>query len=1040
MRNHTKLIYFYFLFLYGSVFAQQIDIPRIEQMPDIPDPYEMRDWKSVTLGYDSLVFDFNQSGTYLPLIWLNTNTVNYPEHSFGLHTAVGTYSPGNAEGINLLPAVISASLVGVDKSDQNGYNWVEMCEEFFNKRPEENVYLNGPVSMSGNDWWYDTMPNIFFYQLYDLYPGTGDFDYQLVSVADQWLRAVDAMGGDITPWARPHMNYRAFSLSTMTPLQSGVRQPEAAGAIAWLLYNAFVGTGDDKYRIGAEWCLEFLNNWSVNPAYELQLPYGVYAAARMNAEIGTSYNIYKLINWCFTPVGNVRGWGMTLGNWGGYDCYGLIGEAEYNGYAFIMNGFEHAGALVPAVRYDDRFARAIGKWMLHLANASRLFYTQYLPDENQDGESWSKKYDPRSYIAHEAMREFKLNSEISPFATGDFLRSGWGATNYVLYGSSHVGIFGGIIDTTNIEMILQLDVLKTDYFAANAYPTYLYYNPYDTVQSITIDVGPGSFDLYDAVLNDFVSYNVSGVSSISLAADAAALIVVTPADGEETNDLDRMLIDGVVVDYMAGNTISNYPPRIKSLAIDPQLVPRTGQTRVFCSAEDKDEDQLTYNWSSSHGTFEDNGATVTWNAPDSAGIFEVFCIVMDGDGAADTSSVMIEVLLTRNPQIEQIKADPSEIEKMDHTTLTCIASDPDGDTLTYRWSSLTGSFENNDSSVVIWNAPDVVGYYYIFCHVEDGQGGSAIDSVGVPVGKLVAHYPFNGDAMDASGYNNHGIVSGAVLVPDRNGVENGAYYFDGVDDFIRVPNHPSLNFRNGITVYFWMRIDEFFNREAHPVSHGSWRHRWKISISPKADGPKVRWTVKTNDDIIDLDTDQNFSTDTYYNITAVYTANRVEIYLNGEQEVSDTFSGNILTTNIDFMIGQVLPGENSWNFKGVLDDIRIYNYALSSTEIKELYDQSTAIESIKNAGVPDSYFLSQNFPNPFNPRTIIMYQLPQVSDVELSIYNLQGQKVVNLVSETQNPGTYKLEWDASGFASGVYIYRLKTTRGIIGIKKLVLLK
>ena len=153
-----------FLLLMGTGFAQQIDIPRIEQMPNIPDPYEMRDWKSVTLGYDSLVFDFDQTDIfdYLPLIWLNTSTVNYPNHySFGLQTAVGTYSPRNAEAINILPAVVSASLVGIDKSDQNGYNWVEMCEEFFNKRAEENVYLNGWVTSSGNDWWYDTMPNIF---------------------------------------------------------------------------------------------------------------------------------------------------------------------------------------------------------------------------------------------------------------------------------------------------------------------------------------------------------------------------------------------------------------------------------------------------------------------------------------------------------------------------------------------------------------------------------------------------------------------------------------------------------------------------------------------------------------------------------------------------------------------------------------------------------------------------------------------------------------------------------------------------------------
>ena len=367
--------------------AQQIDIRRIDQMPDIPSPYLMRNWKQVALGYDSLVFDFNRTGKYLPLVVLNSNTINYPlQESFGLHTVVGTPYPGSAEAINILPAVIGATLAGIDKSNQNGRNWVLMCQEFFNKRPQENVYLNNPVTSSGSDWWYDTMPNIFFYQLYDLYPDMGDFSNQFRSVADRWLEAVTAMDGSDTPWHQAYMDYRAWALSSMTPLTVGVREPEAAGAVAWLLYNAFLETGESKYRMGAEWAMEFLSSRSTNPSYELQLPYGVYLAARMNAELGTKYDVEKLLTWCFDPVGNVRDWGSTKGRWGDYDCFGLIGEAKYAGYAFIMNGFEQAGALVPMVRYDDRFARAIGKWMLNCANATRLFYPVYLPDDHQDSE------------------------------------------------------------------------------------------------------------------------------------------------------------------------------------------------------------------------------------------------------------------------------------------------------------------------------------------------------------------------------------------------------------------------------------------------------------------------------------------------------------------------------------------------------------------------------------------------------------------------------------------------------------------------------
>ena len=61
-------ITFIFLFSFTKIDAQQININRIEQMPNIPSPYEMRDWKEVTAGYDSLVFDLNRSGQYLPLI------------------------------------------------------------------------------------------------------------------------------------------------------------------------------------------------------------------------------------------------------------------------------------------------------------------------------------------------------------------------------------------------------------------------------------------------------------------------------------------------------------------------------------------------------------------------------------------------------------------------------------------------------------------------------------------------------------------------------------------------------------------------------------------------------------------------------------------------------------------------------------------------------------------------------------------------------------------------------------------------------------
>jgi hypothetical protein len=86
-----------------------------------------------------------------------------------------------------------------------------------------------------------------------------------------------------------------------------------------------------------------------------------------------------------------------------------------------------------------------------------------------------------------------------------------------------------------------------------------------------------------------------------------------------------------------------------------------------------------------------------------------------------------------------------------------------------------------------------------------------------------------------------------------------------------------------------------------------------------------------------------------------------------------------------------------------------------------------------------NFELHQNYPNPFNPRTIINYELPITNYVDFSIYNSLGQKVVTLASEKQNAGSHQLEWDATGFASGLYYYQLRAD-DFVDVKKMILLR
>jgi len=89
--------------------------------------------------------------------------------------------------------------------------------------------------------------------------------------------------------------------------------------------------------------------------------------------------------------------------------------------------------------------------------------------------------------------------------------------------------------------------------------------------------------------------------------------------------------------------------------------------------------------------------------------------------------------------------------------------------------------------------------------------------------------------------------------------------------------------------------------------------------------------------------------------------------------------------------------------------------------------------------IPTSFALEQNYPNPFNPSTIIEFSLPRSGYVVLKVYNVLGEEVATLVSEERSAGRHKVQWNASGFASGVYFYRLQV-EGFTDAKKLVLIR
>lgn len=1034
-----SLLVIIILFSAGQARGQQVDIPRINLMPDFPKPYEMRNWKEVAQGYDSLVFDQNLTGEHLPLVFFRDHSINYPElSSFGLHTAVGTNSPTSGEAINVIPAVIGATLVGIDKSNQFGSNWTSMVREYFNRRPQENIYLNHPQTSSGNDWWYETMPNVFFMQLKHLYPDIQVFDEQLPIMANQWLLALREMGATDAPWASPYMNYRAWSMSTMSPLDEGVNQPEAAGSIAWILYNAYVATDQKEYLKGAEWAMEFLSEWADNPSYELQLPYGAYVAARMNAEIGTQYDVEKMVNWCFNR-GDLRGWGAIVGEWGGLDCSGLIGEANDNGndYAFMMNGFQQAGALVPMLRYDERFSKAIAKWVLNLANASRLFYSAYLPVNMQDNADWSETYDPNSFIAYEALREVK--NDISPYATGDAIAGGWAQTNLMLYGSSHVGTLAAIIDTTNVEGILQLDLIKTDYYGQEAFPTYLYYNPFDQAHSVDLHLPEGTFKLYDAILNQFVSNSQTGISAINLAAGGVAMVVIVPQDAQIVNQGKQTFASDVIIDFNNGLPADNLPPRIKGLAASDTIITTGTSTNIYCTAYDPNNEELTYHWYLEDFDFS-AGDVIEYVAPQEVGVYAIVCNVTNQSGLSDSLSLKINVVerIPYPPEILEVKAFPRKCKPGDVIELFCNAQDYYDDPLQYEWAASLGTIVG-DGKTVTYTAPAEEGYHYISCLVSNPDELFAKDSVQIIVrnyqdestGDLVAFYKLRGNADDESGNNLHGAAGGGIIwTNDMSGNTNYAAYFNGLSANILMPSSELLNFSDALSISMFLNVKEIYSTEQHPISHGSWENRYKVSVT----NGKFRFTVNSSASIKDLDSESTVQAGEWYHLVALYNGVDMEIWLNGELDAFVNHSGTIGQSPVNMVLGQNLPGNNNYNFNGSMALVNIFNYGLTPAQIEENY-----LLNVPNLEQISSKKDLIIYPNPVNNNFFnLLFDINGLDYVNYQLFDTKGNLVLNMSYNLSENGSIPLKVNLpSNLLSGMYFLRVVTNNGNLSARFII---
>jgi hypothetical protein len=237
---------------------------------------------------------------------------------------------------------------------------------------------------------------------------------------------------------------------------------------------------------------------------------------------------------------------------------------------------------------------------------------------------------------------------------------------------------------------------------------------------------------------------------------------------------------------------------------------------------------------------------------------------------------------------------------------------------------------------------------YMNVHLYDGTVESylisEVDSITFSESaydQLVAYYPFNGNAADYSGNENHGEIFGAIPSPDRFSNENQAYLFDGISSSILVLQDSTLEFdTNDFTVIAWIKSNSL--EFARVISKGEcFNHGWqlgvedgfiKVSVQSPPEGPEYYISYQS------LYTDGN-----WHMIALVRENGNLRLFGDGLPD-SDyyLFPYTLSNTFEDMTIGRCIESGGSCDdafFNGIIDDIRIYSRALSECEIMGLYHE-----------------------------------------------------------------------------------------------------
>jgi len=331
---------------------------------------------------------------------------------------------------------------------------------------------------------------------------------------------------------------------------------------------------------------------------------------------------------------------------------------------------------------------------------------------------------------------------------------------------------------------------------------------------------------------------------------------------------------------------------------------------------------------------------------------------------------------------------------------------------------------------------------------------------------LAAYYPFNGSAEDESGNANHGTVNGATLTTDRFGIGISAYYFDG-NDYIEIQHSSSLDISEAITISSWIKTVDIQGGIISKWDGGHYsdavQSYYQFVYPNGQSGGSVNASDYWYDNTVWGNTSVNNDVWNHIVYTADNNTGKIRLYVNGILDAEFDIYGNIIRqTDTRVLIG-VLDLINfdqpyTW-YTGLIDDIRIYNRALSDCDVLALFNENLdhkikichkgheifvdlhAIQAHLNHGdnigncpspkntfsneiENDGFSLSQNSPNPFTNSSMIAFYLPETGYAEIKVYDMLSREVATVLSSKLSSGSHSVRLDGSKLQAGIYFYKL----------------